>query len=74
MKEVLVSGIRISARSTAAGLEKRLRGKAAGILDLPPRELGKLSVIGKSIDSRGREPVLLFKVVVEVPDDAPHAP
>ena len=73
MKEVLVSGIRISARSTAAGLEKRLRGKAAGILDLPPRELGKISVIGQSIDSRGREPVLLFKVVVEVPDDAPHA-
>lgn len=72
MKEVLVSGIRISARSTAAGLEKRLRGKAAGILDLPPRELGKIRIIGKSIDSRGREPVLIYKLTVLVPDDAPH--
>ena len=71
MKEVLVSGIRISARSTAAGLEKRLRGKAAGILELPPRELGKIRIIGKSIDARGREPVLLFKVAVEVPENVP---
>ena len=74
MKEVLVSGIRISARSTAEGFEKRLRGKAAGILDLHPRELGNIRIIGKSIDSRGREPVLLFKIAVEVPDDAPFAP
>ena len=71
MKEVLVSGIRISARSTAAGLEKRLRGKAAGILELSPRELGNIRIIGKSIDARGREVVLLFKVAVEVPDDVP---
>ncbi|MBR2909989.1 MAG: hypothetical protein IKC05_00135 [Lentisphaeria bacterium] len=74
MKEVLVSGIRISARSTAAGLEKRLRGKIAGLLELSPRELGKIRITGKSIDARGREPVLLFKAAVEVPDDVPLKP
>ena len=74
MKEVQLSGIRISARSTAAGLEKRLRSKASGMLSLSPDDLGTLTVTGKSIDSRGREPVLIFKVIVQVPDTCPLPP
>ena len=74
MKEVLVSGIRISAGSTASGLDKRLRAKAAGLLELPEKELGRITVISQSIDSRGRAPVLVFKAAVEVPESAPFPP
>ena len=71
MKEVLLSGIRLAARGTVAGLEKRLRDKAAGLLELPPGELGKITVVGRSTDARGREPVLCFRVAAEVPEECP---
>ena len=71
MKEVLLTGLRLSARGTAAGLEKRLRDKAAGMLALPPGELGRITVLGRSTDARGREPLLNFRLAVEVPDACP---
>ncbi|MBQ9500612.1 MAG: NAD(P)/FAD-dependent oxidoreductase [Lentisphaeria bacterium] len=71
MKEILLTGLRLSARGTAAGLEKRLRDRAAGMLALPVGELGRITVLGRSTDARGREPLLAFKLAVEVPDACP---
>ncbi|MBQ7206433.1 MAG: NAD(P)/FAD-dependent oxidoreductase [Lentisphaeria bacterium] len=71
MKEILLNGIRLAARGTAAGLEKRLRDRAAGLAGIPPGELGKLTVVGRSTDARGREPVLCFRVAAEVPEACP---
>ena len=71
MKEVLLNGIRLAARGTAAGLEKRLRDKAADLAGVPPGELGRITVVGRSTDARGREPVLCFRIAAEVPEGCP---
>ncbi len=71
MKEVQLSGIRISAGVPAAGFDKKLRDKVAGKLSLPVKELGRVRLAGRSTDSRGREPVLVCKVIAEVPDECP---
>ena len=61
----------LSAGVPAAGFDKKLRDKVAGKLSLPVKELGRVRISGRSTDSRGREPVLVCKVIAEVPDECP---
>lgn len=71
MKQVLVSGIRISCRKAASGMEKLLRRAAAEQLRLPEKEISGITVVSRSIDARKKEPVLELRLAVSVPDDAP---